>query len=290
MELGRLGVFAFTDGFSAGQSADFARRIEALGYSAMWVPEAVGREPFSQCAWLLANTRRLIVATGIANIYARDPVSTGQAQQTLAELSGGRFLLGLGVSHQVFVEGRGHAYQSPVQTMSTYLDSMKLAPYLAARPAEEPPTVIAALGPKMLALAKEKTQGAHPYLVPPEHTAQAREILGPDRWLCTEQKVILTNDPTQARTCARKSLAIYLGLPNYQRNLKRLGLLDSDFENGGSDKLIDTLVAWGDEKAIADRIQAHFDAGASHVCIQALNPEGGLVPDERILEALAPST
>jgi probable F420-dependent oxidoreductase len=289
MDLGRLGVWAFTEGLSSQEAADFARRVEALRYSALWIPEAIGREPFAHASWLLANTSRLIVATGIASIYARDANTSAQGQRTLAEQSGGRFLLGLGVSHAPLVEGvRGHEYQRPLSAMRTYLEQLNQAPYTAVPPDQAPPTVIAALGPKMLALAAEKTQGAHPYLVPPEHTARAREILGPEPWLCTEQKVLLQTDPSQARAAARRAIAIYLGLPNYRRNLNRLGFTDSDFDQGGSDRLVDALVAWGDEKRIADRIQAHLDAGASHVCIQALDPEGQPRPDERILEALSP--
>jgi probable F420-dependent oxidoreductase len=291
MQMGPTGVWFFTDGMTAGSAADFARRVEALGYDALWIPEAVGRHVFAHAAWLLANTERLIVATGIANLYARDAHASAAARNTLAEQSGGRFLLGLGVSHAPLVEGvRGHRYGRPVATMRAYLEAMEKAPYAAVSPAETPPTVIAALGPKMLELAAEKARGAHPYLVPPEHTARAREILGPDPWLCTEQKVLLETDASRARAIARKAVAMYLGLPNYRNNLGRLGYTDADLDDGGSDRLIDAVVAWGDEKAIADRVQAHRDAGASHVCIQPLHPEGQPRPDERILEALAPGS
>jgi probable F420-dependent oxidoreductase len=289
MELGPTGVWCFMDGLPAGPAADLARRVESLGYDALWIPEAVGRHPFAHAAWLLANTQRLIVATGIANLYARDAHASAAARNTLAEQSSGRFLLGLGVSHAPFVEGvRGHRYEKPVATMRTYLEAMDKAPYAAVPPAETPPTVIAALGPRMLKLAAERTRGAHPYLVPPEHTAQAREILGPGPWLCTEQKVLLETNASRAREVARKAAAIYLNLPSYRNNLKRLGYTDADLDGGGSDRLIDAVVAWGDEKTIADRIQAHRDAGASHVCIQPLHPEGKPLPDERILEVLAP--
>jgi probable F420-dependent oxidoreductase len=289
MELGPTGVWCFMDGLPAGPAADLARRVESLGYDALWIPEAVGRHPFAHAAWLLANTQRLIVATGIANLYARDAHASAAARNTLAEQSSGRFLLGLGVSHAPFVEGvRGHRYEKPVATMRTYLEAMDKAPYAAIPPAETPPTVIAALGPRMLKLAAERTRGAHPYLVPPEHTAQAREILGPGPWLCTEQKVLLETNASRAREVARKAAAIYLNLPSYRNNLKRLGYTDADLDGGGSDRLIDAVVAWGDEKTIADRIQAHRDAGASHVCIQPLHPEGKPLPDERILEVLAP--
>lgn len=290
MELGRLGVWFFTDRLPAEQAAELARRVEQLGYGALWLPEAVGRDPFAHAAWLLAGTDRLVLATGIANIYARDPNAMAAGQKTLAEQSANRFLLGLGVSHAPMVEGlRGHRYGRPVATMREYLDRMDQAPYAAVPPSEAPPRVIAALGPRMLALARERCQGAHPYLVPPEHTARARQILGPERWLCTEQKVLLERDPTRARDVARKAIAIYLGLPNYRNNLMRFGMEEKDFADGGSDRLVDAVVAWGDEKRIEERVRAHFDAGASHVCVQPLDPAGRPVPDDRILEALAPA-
>jgi probable F420-dependent oxidoreductase len=291
MQLGRLGVWYFTDSLSAPEAAAFAQKVETLGYSALWIPEAVGREPFAHASWLLANTRRLVLATGIANIYARDAVAAKQGQHTLAEQSGGRFLLGLGVSHQPMVERvRGHAYETPVKTMRAYLERMKAAPYLGPRPPEEPPTVIAALGPKMLALARDMARGAHPYLVPPEHTAMAREVLGKGPWLCTEQKVLLERDASKARDVGRRAAALYLGLPNYRNNLIRLGFKESELDGGGSDRVIDAIVAWGDEQAIRKRVQAHLDAGADHVCIQPLNPAGIPRPDERVLELLAPGT
>jgi probable F420-dependent oxidoreductase len=289
MQLGRLGIWFFTDKLPAPAAADFARRVEAAGYSALWIPEAVGREPFAHCSYLLSATRRLVVATGIASIYARDAVAAAQGSKTLAEQSGGRFLLGLGVSHAPMVEAvRGHAYASPVSTMRAYLDRMQRAPYAAVPPAEEPPVVLAALGPKMLGLARERARGAHPYLVPPEHTARAREILGRGPWLCTEQKVLLERNPSRARELARGTLRIYLGLPNYRRNLLSLGFAEADLDGGGSDRLVDALVAWGDEKAISARIQAHHDAGADHVCIQPIHPEGQPIPDERVIQAFAP--
>jgi len=288
MQLGKLGVWTFTDAMTAPQVAEFAARIESLGYSAFWFPEAIGRESFSHAAWLLANTERLVIATGIASIYARDAMASAQAQKTLAEQSGGRFLLTLGVSHGPMVEAiRGHRYERPVRTMRDYLERMQKAPYVAVAPSEPPPTLIAALGPRMLALAAEKTAGAHPYLVPPEHTARAREILGPERWLCPEQKVLLQNDPAKAREIARKALAVYLSLPNYRRNLMTLGFEEAELNDGGSDRLIDSVVAWGDEKQIEQRVRAHLEAGADHVCIPQLHPEGQPLPDLRILEAMA---
>jgi probable F420-dependent oxidoreductase len=289
MKLTNLGVWAATDGLPAAEAATFAKRVEAWGYGALWIPEAVGREVFSASAWLLANTTRLIIASGIANIYARDSLSAAAAQKGLNEQSGGRFLLGLGVSHIPLVQDmRRHEYGKPVATMRTYLEGMAAAPYKAVPPASPPKTVLAGLGPKMLELAGELADGAHPYNVPPEHTRQARAILGPNKLLCVEQAAILETDGSQARAQARQFLAVYLGLPNYVNNWRRLGFTDPDFAGGGSDRLIDAVVAWGDEKAIRQRIEEHWHAGADHVCVQALG--AGRRPDERLLGMLAPQS
>ena len=172
--------------------------------------------------------------------------------------------------------------------MRSYLDAMDKAVYVGPEPPEPPPVVIGALRTKMIALAGERTQGVHPYLTPPEHTARAREILGPDKWLCVEQKVVLENDPSRARDAGRNSMSVNITLPNYQANLRWLGYEDADFQDGGSDRIVDALIAWGDEQAIQKRIQEHFDAGASHVCIQPVRSDGERGPDLRILEALAP--
>lgn len=275
MELGKLGVWYFLDGQPAPMAAETARRIEKLGYSALWIPETVGRHPLVHASWLLANTEKLVIATGIANIYHREPGVALAGQMTLAEQSGNRFLLGMGVSHKPLVEGvRGLEYGPPVATMRKYLEGMDAAPYNGARPADTPPRVIAALGPKMLELARDKCTGAHPYFTSPEHTAMARDILGPDKWLCVEQKVVLESDADKARELARPVARIYTGLPNYRNNWLRMGLEEEDFENGGSDKFIDTTFAWGNVDKIKARIQEHFDAGASHVCIQPVNPNG----------------
>lgn len=290
MELGPLGVWYFTETMASSQAGEFAARLESLGYSALWMPETMGRNPFVHAAYLFTQTERLIIATGIANIYHRHPGMMKQSQMTLAEQSEGRFLLGVGVSHAPLVSGaRGLEYGKPVATMRAYLEGMEASPYAAVSPAEPPKTVLAALGPKMLALAAEKADGAHPYWTTPEHTAQAREILGPEKLLCVEQKICLERDPSKARETARAALAMYAGLPNYANNWKRMGFSDDDIANGGSNKLIDGLVAWGSEKDVAERIQAHRDAGADHVCIQPLKPGGapGDV-DWNALEALAP--
>jgi probable F420-dependent oxidoreductase len=290
MDFGRLGVWTWIDTMSAEEVADFAVKIEELGYSMLWLPEAVGRDPFSILGYLAGRTSKLKLATGIANIYARDPMTMRAIQHTLAEASGGRFVLGLGVSHAPMVTGiRGHEYGKPVTTMRNYLESMQKALYVGPQAAEEAPILLAALRPNMLRLAAEKTGGAHPYFVPPEHTARAREILGEGPILAPEQKVLLETDASRAREIARTHMKTYLALPNYQNSLRWLGFGDDDLADGGSDRLVDAIVAWGDEKAIAERIQAHRDAGADHVCIQPFRPDGAPGPDLRILEALAPA-
>jgi probable F420-dependent oxidoreductase len=290
MDFGRLGVWTWIDTMSAGEVAEFAARIEDLGYSMLWIPEAVGREPFSILGYLAARTSKLVLATGIANIYARDPMTMRAIQHTLAEASGGRFVLGLGVSHAPMVSGmRGHEYGKPVTTMRSYLDAMEKALYVGPKGEEEAPIVLAALRRNMLRLAAERARGAHPYFVPPEHTARAREILGEGPTLAPEQKVLLETDASRAREIARGHMKTYLSLPNYRNSLRWLGFGDDDLADGGSDRLVDAIVAWGDEKAIAERIQAHRDAGADHVCIQPFRPDGAPGPDLRILEALAPA-
>jgi probable F420-dependent oxidoreductase len=279
MDLGRVGIWSFLDLQPAARAREIAAEIEALGYGALWIPEALGREAFTSSALLLAGTKKLVVATGIANVFARDPMTAAGAQKTLAEAYPDRFLLGLGVSHQPLVEGvRGHRYERPLSFMRSYLDAMDKAIYVGAPPSVLPLRVIGALHPKMLALAAERTAGAHPYFVPPEHTARARQILGPDRLLAPEQAVVLETDPERARTVARAHMAIYLGLPNYVRNLRSLGFDEADVTGGGSDRLVDALVAWGDVEAVVARVRAHHDAGADHVCVQVLDPDPTAVP------------
>ncbi len=289
MQLHRLGVWAGTDGFAAADSAAFAQRIEGWGYGALWTPEALGREVLSASAWLLANTRQLIIASGIANIYARDAMTAVAARQGLNEQSGGRFVLGLGVSHVPLVQDlRQHEYGKPVATMRAYLQAMAHAPYRSVAPLSRPLTVLAALGPKMLELSAELADGAHPYNVTPEHTRQARAILGSGKLLCVEQGAILEKQPDKARALARRFIELYLGLPNYVNNWKRLGFSESDLVGGGSDRFIDSIIVWGDEGAILSRIEEHWDAGADHVCLQAIGASG--LADERLLERLAPKT
>jgi probable F420-dependent oxidoreductase len=292
MKLGKLGVWASLDAMTAGDALAFAQRVEKRGYGALWTPESRGRNVLVNAAWLLAGTSSLIVATGIANIYARDALAMANAQRGLNEQSGNRFLLGLGVSHRPLVSDlRGHVYGRPVATMRGYLEAMRAAPYQAPPPSQPPRTVLAALGPKMLALSAEMTDGAHPYCVTPEHTAQARRILGPGKLLCPELMVLLETDAAKARAAARAALASYIQLENYANNWRRLGFVDEDLAGGGSNRFVDANIAWGDEGAIRARIQLFWDAGADHVCIQSIHPSGSRsVVDERILDLLAPAS
>ena len=289
MDIGKLGVWISLHGLDSTQLTDTAQQVESLGYGALWYPEARGYESFALGSYLLGQTRTLVMATGIANIYARDAVTMKQGQHTLAKLSGGRFLLGLGVSHIPIVEGaRGHTYGKPVATMRKYLDAMEKAAVLAPELEETPPTVLAALGPNMTRLAGERAAGAHPYNITPEHTARTREIVGPGAWVCSEQKVLLLDDAAKAREVARINLERYMVLPNYRNAWLRMGFTEEDLAGRGSDRFMDAMVVWGDEAAIRKRIQEHWDAGASHVCIQPLHPEGIPQPDLEALATLAP--
>jgi probable F420-dependent oxidoreductase len=288
MDLGRVGIWHFLDIFPTPVSQDAAREIEALGFRTLWIPEALGREAFAHAAVLLAGTERLIVATGIANVWARDAMAMAAAQKTLAEAYPGRFLLGMGVSHAPLVAGmRGHDYRRPLTFLRRYLDAMDSAPYIGAQPAEPPPRVLASLHPKSLELARERAWGSHPYFVPPEHTARARGILGPGKLLAPEQMVCLESDPSTARAIARQAMQTYLGLPNYVRNLLTLGFTTDDVGGGGSDRLVDAIVAWGGIDAIVARVKAHHDAGADHVCLQVLRENPAELPREAWRELAA---
>ncbi len=274
IDIGRIGIWtgAF-DGHPLAECCRAAGEIESLGYSTLWLPETVGRDPFVLAGALLGATGTLRLATGIANIYARDPMTTAACQKTLAEGYDGRFLLGLGVSHHHLVERlRKHTYSKPLAHMREYLDEMDAAMYVSVAPAEPPSRVLAALGPKMLETAATRAQGAHPYLTVPEHTAFARSVIGEEALLAPEQMVVLSTDPSEARAIARGHLTAYLRAPNYQNNLVRMGLDPDDWADpkNPADRLVDALVAWGTPEQIADRVTSHLDAGADHVCIQAL--------------------
>src|SRR5215468_407895 len=287
MDIGKIGIWFFLDAMTAPESAAFAKTVEKAGYKALWIPEAVGREPFAHAAYLLDHTERLTIATGIANIWARDAITMAAASKTVAELSGGRFVLGIGVSHKPLVSNvRGHSYEKPYSYMKEYLPKMKSALYQAPRPKEPAPVVIAALHPKMLELCATQANGTHTYFVPPEHTAKARAAIGPKPMICVEQAIVLETDAAKARTAARAYMKTYVPrLPNYTNALKALGWADKEFENGCSDRLVDAIVEWGTEDHIRDRIEAQLKAGATHVCIQPLRADGQPKPDKRAVEA-----
>ena len=278
--LGPVGLWTQAlDMVPASAARDAVQELEGLGYPALWLSEGLRREVFVHAAMLLGATRRMVVATGIANIWARDPAAMVAAQLTLAEAFEGRFLLGMGVSRAAIVEGmRGQAYSSPLEKMSSYLDGMDGVQFQSPVPTRTPPRVLGAIGPKMLELAGRRSAGAHPYFVVPEHTADARAALGPDPLLCPEQAVVLESDPDRAREIARGHAQFYLKFGSYRDALKKHGFDDADFEDGGSDRAVDAVVAWGDVDAIRARVQTHLDAGANHVAVQVLSADKTTAP------------
>ena len=279
MNIGRVGIWSMAleaQPLSVAQEA--VAELDELGFPALWVPEALGKEVMSHAALLLAATRRMVVATGIANLWARDATAMVNAQRTLTEGFPERFLLGIGVSHTPTVALRGHTLVSPVQATRDYLAAMDATRYFGAVPAAPLRRVLAALGPRMLTLAAELTEGAHTYTVPVEHTEQARRRLGPGPLLIPEQKVVLVSDPADARRIARATIGRLFRLPNYAGNLRRLGFADTDFADGGSDRLIDALVAWGDVEDVRRRVKEHLDAGADHVALQVLTADPTALP------------
>ena len=288
MELNPSVIF-FTDGLEADALAAFALRLEDLGYESLWVPEFFGREPFSTASFLLARTTRLHIATGIANVYARDALVSAQARQTLAEFSGGRFILGLGVSHPPMAEAHGLEWIPAVPKMRAYLDTIENMQVSSPAPATPAPIWIAAHGPGLLRLAGARTDGANTYLMPPAHTKHARDIIGPEKRLNVVVPSCLCDDPEVARRIGRKALSMYLPLPAYHAQWLQWGFTEADFQEGGSDHLVDSLIAWGSEDQIRQRMMAHRKAGASHIAVSPLNPEArGPQPHWKLLEALSP--
>lgn len=286
VDIGPIGLWSGVfDAHPASRVRELAGEIEAMGWPVVWIPEAMGRDAMVLASIILGATTRLKVATGIAQIHARHPMTTANAQRALAEAYDNRFLLGIGVSHAPMITSmRKLPWEKPYTLMRQYLADMAEAGFASVAPAQKPPTVLAALGPKMLELSATAADGAHPYLQTPEHTEQARAILGATPLLAPEQMVTLTSDAAAAREIGRKNLGTYLRLPNYTNNLKRLGFTDEDLA-GPSDRLVDAIVAWGDEDAIVTRVKAQRDAGADHVCVQhlALDRAGDPLPAWRRL-------
>jgi probable F420-dependent oxidoreductase len=274
-ELGTLGVWwANLGSAAAGAEIDAVKEIERLGYGTFWFGESVrNKDAMAHAGVLLGATSTINVATGIASIYNRDPTATKSGAYYLADASQGRFVLGLGVSHAPAVTRRGADYGKPVSTMRAYLDDMDAAQYQPPEPAGKPPVLLAALRTKMLQLAAQRTQGAHPYLTTPSHTKRARAVLGQGPLLAPEQGFTLEQDPGKAREIARTHLKYYAQLPNYVNAWREDGFTDEDFDGDLSDRLVDALVAHGDVDAIKTRIQEHLDAGADHVCIQPVTTD-----------------
>jgi probable F420-dependent oxidoreductase len=267
IRLGNLGAWTSLSQWPMDRVAigDAAVELEQLGFSAIWIGGSRGQFPVARA--ILDATDRLVVATGVIQVWINPASEVAEEHHELTTAHPGRFILGLGVGHASAVAAAGQNYSRPFHKLTSYLDELDRADH----PVPRSERVIAALQSKSLALASERAAGAHPYLVPPQHTARARAALGPDALLIPEQKVFFSADSTAARTVARRALGMYFGLPNYVNNLRHFGFDNEDFSDGGSDRLIDALVAWGPDDAVRARIQEHLDAGANQVALQVLS-------------------
>ena len=279
MKLGRVGLWsADFDLQPMAKAQEAIAEVEEMGFNTVWVPEAVLREPFASTSLLLSATKHMVLATGIASLHARTAQTMQAGWKTVSEAFPDRFLLGIGVSHAPMVSGvHKGTYDKPYSTMVQYLDAMDSGIYFSPAPSSPPQRVLAALGPKMLKLAAERGAGAHPYFVPVEHTAFARETMGAGALLAPEQAVVFETDPDKARAIARQHMKTYTRLPNYVNNLLRFGLGADEIENQ-EDRVVDAIVAWGSTDSIVARLKAHFDAGADHVCVQVLTDSTGTLP------------
>ncbi|MFK4247336.1 LLM class F420-dependent oxidoreductase [Micromonospora chokoriensis] len=250
---------------SRGAAVDAATELEELGYSRIWFSGGFGENVAPRFREILDGTTRIGVASGIVSIWHSSPPEVAAFVQDAQVAHPGRFLLGLGASHAVLVEGSGTDYRKPYSRMVNYLDGLDAAGVPPER------RILAALGPRMLDLSRDRSAGAHPYFVPAEHTVEARAAIGPDRLLSPEVAVVLDADATSARATARQYASLYLALPNYTNNLRRFGWTDEDFADGGSDRLIDVLIPWGTVEKVAAGLEKHYQAGADEVAIQVLN-------------------
>lgn len=284
MDLGRIGIWSGKFWADRAAAPVTAAALEQMGYGALWFPNR--RETFVLARELLDATQHVVIAPGIASIWMHPAEQVARDTHALEQAHPGRFLLGLGVSHQHMVDHNAPGrYERPVAHMLAYLDDLDHAP----TPVPPANRVLAALGPRMLAIARDRSAGAHPYLTTPNHTRRAREILGAGPILATEQAVVLETDAAEARRIAREHLAVYLRASNYINNWLRLGFTQDDIANGGSDRLVDALVAWGTVDQARERIEEHLRAGASHVCIQVLTANPAELPMEQ-WRALAPAS
>ena len=277
--MGRVGLWsADFDLQPMAKAQEAIAEVEEMGYGAVWVPEAVLREPFASTALLLSATKKIVLATGIASLHARTAQTMQAGWKTLTEAFPERFILGIGVSHAPMVTGvHKGAYDKPYSTMVEYLDAMDAGVYFSPAPTTTPRRVLAALGPKMLQLAAQRGDGAHPYFTPVEHTAFARDTMGGEAFLAPEVAVVMETDATKAREIARTYMTTYTRLPNYANNLKRFGFSDDEIVEQ-NDRLVDAIVGWGSIDHVVARIKEHFDAGANHVCVQVLTDATGTLP------------
>ncbi len=288
MKISGLGVLAYADTMSGAECVEFAHAVENLGYSVLWLPETFGRDPFVMSTYMLSATQRIMVGTAIANVWKREPIATAAAARNLAELYENRFILGLGVSAGPFMLRNGLRYDKPVEYVREYLARMKSAPYKAPMPKEEPPVVLAGLRPRMLRLAAAESNGVITALTPPSMVARMRAVLGPSKLLLAQQMVMLETDAAKARTAIREFMRFYMNAPPYRRHFTDLRFNNEDMEHGGSDRLLDSIIAWGDEGVLRERIEAHRQAGADHVYLIPLSVNRGRLPEMRVIEALAP--
>ncbi len=294
--MSRIGLLQFTDGVDGATLTQHAQRLEQLGYDTLWIPEVFGREPAATCGWLLARTEKLRVCSGIFNVYARDAHAAAQIGNTLSEFSGGRFTLGLGVSHPVLVEPRGHVFEPPARKMRQYVSAVRGVQVDGCQAPVPAPIVLAGHGPKLMQVAADLADGLFLYLQPAQQIAQARKLLGPDKEIHAVVRTVRSTNATEARRVARSALGFYMQLPAYHRAWTAAGFNAQDFENGGSDRLIDTVAPWGDETQLRAVLQSYFEAGASHVSLYPIHPDddyqpgkaGGLLWDWPTLEMLAP--
>jgi probable F420-dependent oxidoreductase len=282
---GRLGIFAGSlTAHPAGVQREVALEIEKLGYGTLWFGEAMAREAFVQASIFLSATSSLVIASGIANIWGRDPMAMAAGGRAIAEAWPDRFILGLGVSHAPMVATRGHDYARPVSAMRDYLDRMAQAPWRGPQ-APMPPIVLAALGPKMVALAAERTAGAYPYFTTAKHIRQVRDQLGPDPFMAADLPVVLAAGRAEARTIGNAHTSVYLRTDNYRNNLLRLGWKPEDLEPPGSDELFDAVVAWGEMATIQQRVGSLLSAGADQVVLNLVTKDRSVpyVPELRAL-------
>ena len=278
------------DNLTGTDAVSVLKDIESLGYDSFWIPELFGREPMATAGYLLAKTDRIKIASGIANIYARDPHSAAQARHSLAEFSGGRFIFGLGVSNAGINQMRGHAWEAPIGKMGGYLDAVSKVEVASAAPNALGPMYLAAHGPNMQALASSKSDGVITYLMSPEHTALTKSRVRPEADINVVCMLLAETDPVKARAVARDSLAFYMGLDYYHREWKKMGFSEADYADGGSDALIDMLVGWGDTESLNNHLRKHEEAGATRIVIMPLSADGSVSGDRNpVLEAAAPT-